>query len=217
MEEFFMGPKNARFCLVQPVNEPESALLQQEFSLITAACGDDVCLAAFLVRDWNGDLSPWPAAPVFGKVGFAGRARQTLQELERRFLPQLAHRYLSQPEAVRYVIGGYSLAGLFSLWAASETDHFAACAAASPSVWFPGWIDYARSHRLQTGAVYLSLGDREEKTRNPVMGRVGDCIRQQADILKDRLVILEWNKGNHFVDSEKRTARAFSWCVAQLR
>lgn len=25
--------------------------------------------------------------------------------------------------------------------------------------------------------------------------------------------ILEWNPGNHFVDSERRTARAFLWCM----
>ena len=32
--------------------------------------------------------------------------------------------------------------------------------------------------------MYLSLGDREERTRNPVMARVGEAIREAEDILK---------------------------------
>lgn len=43
-----------------------------------------------------------------------------------------------------YYLGGYSLAGLFSLWAAYQTNLFAGIAAASPSVWFPGFLDYAK-------------------------------------------------------------------------
>ena len=43
-----------------------------------------------------------------------------------------------------YYIGGYSLAGLFSLWAAYQTDVFSGFAAASPSVWFPGFIEYMK-------------------------------------------------------------------------
>ena len=58
--------------------------------------------------------------------------------------------------------------------------------------------------------MYLSLGDREERAKNPLMATVGDCIREQYALLQaDHIVTLEWNPGNHFQDSEKRTARAF--------
>ena len=65
------------------------------------------------------------------------------------------------------------------------------------------------------GRVYLSLGDREEKTRNPVMATVGDRIRALAALLSARGVdcALEWNPGNHFRDADLRTARAFAWVL----
>ncbi len=35
-------------------------------------------------------------------------------------------------------------------------------------------------------------------------------------MLKDKNYIFEWNEGNHFVQSDVRTAKAFSWCINQL-
>ena len=112
-----------------------------------------------------------------------------------------------------YIIGGYSLAGLFALWAAYQTDVFAAVAAASPSIWFPGFVDFMKENEIRCKAVYLSLGDKEEKARNPVMASVGACIREASEVLKNKEVntILEWNPGNHFKDADIRTARAFAW------
>ena len=51
--------------------------------------------------------------------------------------------------------------------AAYQTDAFAGVAAASPSIWFPDFLKYMKEHDIRTESVYLSLGDREEKTRNP--------------------------------------------------
>ena len=88
-------------------------------------------------------------------------------------------------------------------------------AAASPSVWFPGFPEYAREHEILVPSVYLSLGDREEKTRNPVMATVAERIRELEGLLRSRGVdcTLEWNEGNHFRDADKRTARAFLWLL----
>ncbi|MBQ3918704.1 MAG: esterase, partial [Oscillospiraceae bacterium] len=62
----------------------------------------------------------------------------------------------------------------------------------------------------------LSLGDREEKTRNAVMASVGDCIRRGYHMLSEQGVdtILEWNQGNHFREPDIRTAKAFSWMLS---
>ena len=88
--------------------------------------------------------------------------------------------------------------------------------AASPSVWFPGWIEYAKEHPIRSKRVYLSFGDREERGKNPVMARVGDCIREQVDMLRqDHIVTLEWNPGSHFQDPDLRMARAFCWIAEQ--
>ena len=61
------------------------------------------------------------------------------------------------------------------------------------------------------------LGDREEKTRNPVMAAVGDRIRELHALLAARGTdcVLEWNPGNHFREPELRTARAFAWLLRE--
>jgi hypothetical protein len=72
-----------------------------------------------------------------------------------------------------------------------------------------------KENMIRTGAVYLSLGDKEEKARNPVMATVGERIREAHVLLLERGVncVLEWNEGNHFKDADVRTAKAFSWII----
>ncbi len=191
---------------LQPVDAHDTALLDGEIEA-TRDCALPFALAAFEVRDWNRDLSPWEAPPIFGKVPFAGMAEETLSFVLDRLLPELRRRLGAD---MKLCLGGYSLAGLFALWAAIRTDAFSGVAAASPSVWFPGWMEYVKKNPIQAKAVYLSLGDREERAKNPLMATVGDCIREQYALLQSAHdVTLEWNPGNHFQDSEKRTARAF--------
>ena len=117
----------------------------------------------------------------------------------------------------KMILGGYSLAGLFALWTAYQTDLFSGIVAASPSVWYPDWIEYAEANRAKASAIYLSLGDREERTRNPMMRVVGNNIRRQYDLLTVQGVLstLVWNEGNHFRDADRRTAKAFSWVLRQ--
>ena len=64
--------------------------------------------------------------------------------------------------------------------------------------------------------VYLSLGDKEERTKNPVMATVGNRIRECYDWLRNNNICctLEWNEGNHFKNPELRTAKAFAWLIA---
>ena len=38
---------------------------------------------------------------------------------------------------------------------------FRGVAAASPSVWYSGWMDYAGQRKPKAGRIYLSLGDAE--------------------------------------------------------
>ena len=107
------------------------------------------------------------------------------------------------------------MGGLFALWACCQTDRFLGAAAVSPSVWFPGFTEYTASRRMLTDRVYLSLGDREEKTRNPAMATVGNRIRELYAQLCSQGIscCLEWNKGNHFMDLEERMAKAFAWAM----
>ena len=54
-----------------------------------------------------------------------------------------------------------------------------------------------------------------EKTKNAMLSKVGDNIREVEKIMRENKVncILEWNQGNHFKDAEERTAKAFSWVL----
>lgn len=191
--------------LIQPVDDHDLSYIEKETDLIKEAAGDDWCLTAVKVNNWNDDLSPWSAPAVFGNDDFGGHAGDNLQEILK----------LTGDAKKTYYIGGYSLAGLFSLWAAYTTDVFAGVAAASPSVWFPEFIGYMESNKIRCQSVYLSLGDKEEKTKNHVMRTVGDCIRSAYELLSKEGIdcILEWNSGNHFKDADIRTAKAFAWIL----
>jgi predicted alpha/beta superfamily hydrolase len=199
------GDVGASTVLIQPVDDHDLVEMDAEIAEIRGRVKVDFQLIAVKVNSWNQDLSPWQAPAVFGKEDFGSGAAEMLQFI----LEQCRDR------SKTYYLGGYSLAGLFSLWAAYQTDRFAGAAAASPSIWFPDFLQYMREHDIRTESVYLSLGDREEKTRNPVMAAVGDCIREGYELLKQKGVrtTLEWNPGNHFKDAGIRTAKAFAWVM----
>ena len=97
-------------------------------------------------------------------------------------IPEVGSR-LSIDACAPVILGGYSLAALFALWAGYTSDRFDAVAAASPSVWFPGWLDFIGERTPAAESIYLSLGLKEEKTRNRVMATVGDNIRRQYELL----------------------------------
>ena len=64
---------------------------------------------------------------------------------------------------------------------------------------------------------YPSLGIREEKARNKAMAAAGDDTRRQYELLRNagavKQCVPEWNPGNHFVDSDLRTAKGFAWLL----
>ena len=205
MDVLEYGSRAAHVVLLQPVDGHDLEFIENEIAVIHRNTAEDFRLIAFRVRDWNKDLSPWPAPAVFGREEFGDGAADTLDEMLK----------LCEERTKTYYIGGYSLAGLFALWAAYQTDLFRGVAAASPSVWFPGFTDFMKEHEIRSRLVYLSLGDREEKTRNPVMAAVGERIRTAYNLLREQNVdcILEWNEGNHFRDADIRTAKAFAWVM----
>ncbi len=205
MKTYEFGKPDSDIVLIQPVDDHDLEGIENEFTTIVNSCDQNFRLIAVRINDWNKDLSPWEAPAVFGKESFGSGASETLDELLQ----------LCGDKSRTYYIGGYSLAGLFALWAAYRTELFKGVAAASPSVWFPGFADFMKENEIKTRAVYLSLGDREEKVRNPVMATVGDRIREAYAMLKEKGVkcVLEWNEGNQFKDFDIRTAKAFSWVI----
>ena len=148
-------------------DEPELQHMDNEVSAIAQGSAHSFLFAAVPVKSWNDELSPWEAPAVRGKESFGGNAADTLRFLTEQVIPALKQQFVL-PENVRIILGGYSLAGLFALWASTQTALFSSVAAASPSVWFPGWMEFERQCPIQAQHIYLSLGDREEtyKERN---------------------------------------------------
>ena len=199
------GNPDSSNVLIQLVDDYSLNNIGSEVAAIKALSQNDFQLLAIKVKRWNHDLTPWKAPAVFGTEPFGDGAAEMLKKVL----------CLTDDPGKEYYIGGYSLAGLFALWAVYQTDVFQGAAAASPSVWFPGFLDYMKANRINTGKVYLSLGDREAKTRNPVMATVADRIRETHLLLLERNVACtrEWNPGNHFEEPDMRTAKAFSWLL----
>ena len=197
LERLEFGDQNASICLVWIAGPHEVDSLSSTVSLISSSSPFKV--VAYVVPDWDSSLTPWPAT--VGARSFGEGASSTLASV-----------LSSLPPASRYFLGGYSLAGLFSLWASCETSVFSGVAAVSPSVWYPGFVDYYCSSSVLASSVYLSLGDKESRTRDPVMATVGDCINACYSHVASRGV-LEWNKGGHFTSPSSRMARGFSWLL----
>ncbi len=211
------GNHEADTLLIQMVDDHDLEGMENEVSYIRELSGgQDFCLKAVKVNRWNSDLSPWKAPAVFGKEDFGDGAVLTLKYILENVLPDRED--MKNQKIKRTFVGGYSLAGLFALWAGYQIDCFQGIAAASPSIWFPHFTEYMMENTIHAEAVYLSLGDREERTRNPVMAQVGKAILEAHRILNESGVDcdLEWNKGNHFKEPDLRTAKAFVWLMKQL-
>lgn len=166
--------------------------------------------------DWNRDLSPWPAERAFRNgEDFTGGAADFLHRLLEEDVPR-AQAVL--PGSARLCIAGYSLAGLFALWAAMTTDAFSGAASMSGSLWFDGFTDWAKPRACHAGWVYLSVGDREAKTRNPRMAPVERCTRDTAQQLAQMGIACHFalEPGGHFDDVSGRIARGIDWLTGQM-
>lgn len=178
-------------------------------------------LIIYEVTDWNSQLSPWPARAAFGEETFAGKGADTLAWLTGKCIPLLREEKLIS-EGVSQYTAGYSLSGLFALWAFLESDVFDGAASCSGSLWIDGWLEYIRDRKLSRDAlVYLSLGSKEEHTKNPRMSAVGDCTRETYNCLKKKSAVkkitLQWNKGGHFADADMRLANGILWILQAQR
>ncbi len=153
-ECYLYKDSDAEFLLIQPIDEHDLEVLDQEVEIIKELSDKPFSLVAFMIKDWNQELTPWPAPPVFGKIPFGSGATDTLEFITSLLLPVVQ-------EETPVILGGYSLAGLFALWASYQTDGFEGIVAASPSVWFPKWLEYAIENKTFAKFIYLSLGDKE--------------------------------------------------------
>ncbi|MBQ6494259.1 MAG: hypothetical protein IJI92_10395 [Erysipelotrichaceae bacterium] len=174
----------------------------------------DFILAHIAIEDWNRDLSPWPAPPVFGKQSFAGKADDHLKKLKEDIVPFILEQTDEKISSV--YLAGYSLAGLFALYSAFNCDLFDGIASVSGSLWYPDLDEYIRTHKIsdRIKKIYFSLGDKENKTKNPLMATVADKTEMISQLLSERIeTIYEINEGDHFKDPDLRVAKGIRWLL----
>ena len=166
--------------------------------------------------DWNSSLSPWKADAIFkGESGFEGCADKYIRLLTQEIIPESIKANNLSPASI--YIAGYSMGGLFALYCLYKTDLFAGAASCSGSLWFPGFTEYAISKPFlrENPRVYLSLGDREAKTKNKIMGAVENNTQTIYDNYKERGIDcrFEMNPGGHFNEPALRTAKGIAYLL----
>jgi predicted alpha/beta superfamily hydrolase len=112
---------------------------------------------------------------------------------------------------------GYSLGGLFAVYAALETDVFDAAASVSGSMWYPGFAEYAVQKECALQCVYFSVGEREKLSRNAAFRSIEDCTHAVMHALENKgaKTVFELEPGGHFDDAPGRMRRALEWLNIQ--
>ena len=201
MYEFRIGGKSVS---VFPSAEPDAPVIylntyadegQQVFQAVQAAGCPPFTLIAIGSTDWNRDMAPWDSPAAF-KSGepFSGTP-------------------------VWQGIVGYSLGGLFALYAIYQTDIFSRVGSISGSLWFSGWKDYVLTHepKRPPDCAYFSLGDKESKTRNPILKSVRRDTEEIYAFYRAAGIdtVFQLNPGNHYNHAAERTAAGIAWLLSR--
>ena len=182
--------------------------LPPSFVLLPIAVGE---------KDWNDRLSPYPCERVFPRgASFGGQAAAFLSKIQTRLLHELA---LAEEKPASIAIAGYSLAGLFALYAAFESDLFDTAVSCSGSLWFPGFVEryplWNKNPNLTY--VYLSLGEDEAKTKNPILATIQTKTEAFQAALKKRGIAsdLTFHPGGHFANPSLRMVEALAKIITK--
>jgi predicted alpha/beta superfamily hydrolase len=116
---------------------------------------------------------------------------------------------------------GYSLAGLFALYAFLNSELFCLAGSVSGSLWYDGWLDYLNRaiKKGKKGKIYLSVGDREAHARNRRMKCAVENTRLTEAVLRvaGMETLFELSRGGHFDDEQGRLERCLAWLAGRGR
>ena len=183
----------------------------------TAGC-PPFTLVAISDLDWNHDMVPWDSPPAFKNAEpCTGGADDYLRLLTKEIVPTAEKELAGIPRWRG--IAGYSLAGLFALYAIYQTDLFSRVGSMSGSLWFPGMKEYIFSHEPKRlpDCLYFSLGDKESKTRNPVLRSVRQNTEEIHAFYQSKGIdtVFQLNPGNHYNQAVERTAAGICWLLSR--
>lgn len=191
---------------------------QRVFEAAQTADCPPFTLVAISDLDWNHDMVPWDSPPVFKNAApCTGGANDYLRLLIDEIIPT-AEKEIDGVPRWRGV-AGYSLAGLFALYAIYQTDLFSRVGSMSGSLWFPGMKDYIFAHEPKRwpDCMYFSLGDKESKTRNPVLRNVRQNTEEIQAFYQNKGIdtVFQLNSGNHYEHAVERIAAGLYWLLSR--
>lgn len=177
----------------------------------------DFTLVTISGLNWEAELSPWASGDLFKySEMFTGGADAYLQFLTQHVLPQ-AEAGLNG--VLWRGLAGYSLAGLFTIYALYKTDLFSRAASMSGSLWYPGFKDFALKNTLRIAPqhLYFSLGDKEARARNQYLKTVQQCTEELAAHYRSLGIntCYELNPGGHYRDIISRSGAGIKWLLTQ--
>lgn len=154
-----------------------------------------------VIEDWDNMLTPWPAKGLYrSDPDFKGNASEFLERLLEELIPGIETDQGLQPS--KRAIAGYSLAGLFSVYAFANADIFHCAASMSGSFWYEGWVDYIESLNLNKEgcSAFLTLGDKERKAKEKILHSVQDNTELTVKALNSWGVKTQYHlvPGGHF-------------------
>lgn len=211
---------------IYPCKSPDSPVIY--LNMVSAQSGSvlqelekmgcpDFSLVAISNLEWEHDMVPWDIPPISPNgTSCTGGADEYLGLLLRDIIPEAEKRI----QGVSWRgIAGYSLAGLFAVYAMYQTDVFSRIASMSGSLWFPGFKEYAMAHTVkkQPEHLYLSLGNRESKTKNPYLKPVQANTEELFEFYQKQQMDVEFviHPGSHFTEPVKRCASGIQWMLAR--
>ncbi len=165
---------------------------------------------------WNQEMSPWPYPPLYKREEpFTGGADAYLDRLNLEILPAVLAKLKAQPTYL--ALTGYSLAGLFALYALYKSNLFQRGASVSGSLWYPGLGKFVQGHPIsqELQVIYFSLGDKESHTKNAILCQVEANTKMIQQYLAEQKIktIFVSNSGNHFTDEVGRVAKSIKWLL----
>lgn len=194
--EIFLGTGGDNAPVTYVIDAPE-----HPFDRAAFARRRDMTVVTIPVSRWHDALTPWPAARLYREEpDFGGDADSTLNQLVEVTMPRIEQDLGLSP--VRRAICGYSLGGLFALYALVACPSLDACACISGSVWYEGWTAFLGGLDIDLSGrfAYLSLGTKEKRGALPIMRGAQDRMEECAHILVTHgcSVTFRTGPGNHF-------------------
>ena len=175
-------------------------------------------------KNRSDDYTPWPlqSSEAMPK-DFGGKAAEHLKFITTKVIPVCESEYGFASSADKRAIGGYSLGGLFSLYAAVNTDLFGTVLSCSSTLWYPDFLAYLKEHPFKAPhpKLYMSVGDEEGLTATNLTNHQIPNTMMLKDLLEPKFQPGDFKftleEGNHGNNISGRARCAIEWVEENCR